>query len=812
MDTAATLGTSPMMFAYAAAQAAAPNHFVLYRVGEFYEVLGRDAVTVSRALGLQLTRRRQKDAEDVPMCGIPAGASGQSIARLLAGGHKVAVSEQPGEDGGERPLRRLTPATSVDADVIAGERSNNLTVALTEGQSVAFAWMDLSTGEASATTASLEGCGPALARIAPAEILVARWPDGSEALAIAVRSASVPVSNLTEADGAAEEPGTVLGQAYGAGWQDRLRGFSPGELAAMAILLDYVRATLGQFPEQLPPPRRTLMSDTVQVDAPTLRGLEVLTSASGREGSLLYVIDRTVTAAGARLLARQLAAPLTSPQQIGRRLAMVRFLVTNPQVRADCREDLGAMPDMLRACGRLSLGKGGPRDLAAVRDGLERAAAVAARLHGAGDLPPGLASAARELAFAADGVCAAAARSLRRALAAQLPATAKEPGYVAVGYSERLDKARLEVDRRREALDNLQAHYVAQTGVKSLRIRVNTLVGYHVEVPSAQAKALGEEFTLRQGLASSTRFSTAEVDTLAARLEEASARVAAAEQAVFTELSRAVLDVREVLTRVAHAAAALDLVAGLAQAAAEGLWTEPELVEGAVFDIEGGRHPVAERLLEAQGRSFVPNDCRMGEGNRIWLLTGPNMAGKSTFLRQVALIVLMAQLGSFIPARQARIGVVDKLFSRIGASDDLAAGRSTFLVEMLETAAILNGATERSLVILDEVGRGTSTHDGLAIAQATMEHLHDVVGCRTLFATHFHELADAAATMLHADCMAMDASAGQHGDVFTFRVTRGRAGQSYGLRAAALAGLPASVLARAEVLLAKHDATEPVNG
>ena len=804
MDTVATLGTSPMMLAYAAAQAAAPDHLILYRVGEFYEVLGRDAFLVSRTLGLQLTRRRKKDGDNVPMCGIPSGTSGQAIARLLASGYKVAASEQPTEGGGERPLRRLTPATSVDADVVPGYRINNLTVALTEGQVVAFAWTDLSTGEAGVTTASLEGCGPALARIAPAEILVARWPEGSEALAVAVRSSGAPFSDLPEPDVAQTQPGTVLVQAYGEEWRDRLRGFSPAELAALAALLNYVRVTLGQLPDQLPAPRRALMGDTVQVDAPTLRGLEVLTSGSGRDGSLLSVVDRTLTAAGARLLARQLAAPLTSPQQIGRRLAMVRFLVANSQIRASCREDLASMPDMLRACGRLSLGKGGPRDLAAVRDGLERAAAVAARLRGAEGLPPGLTSAARELATAAEGVCATATRSLRRALAAQLPATVKEPGYVGAGYAARLDEARLEATRTREAVNELQARYVAETGAKALRIRVNTLVGYHVEVPAAQAKALGEGFILRQGLASSTRFSTVELDALAARLEEANARVAAAEQAVFTQLSNAVLDVREVLTRVAQAAAALDLVAGLAQAAAEGHWTEPDLVDGAVLDIEGGRHPVAEQMLEAQGRSFVANDCRMGEGNRIWLLTGPNMAGKSTFLRQVALIVLMAQLGSFVPAKRARIGVVDKLFSRIGASDDLAAGRSTFLVEMLETAAILTQATERSLVILDEVGRGTSTHDGLAIAQATMEHLHDVVGCRTLFATHFHELADAADSMQHAACMAMDASAGRHGDVFTFKISTGRAGQSYGLRAASLAGLPTSVLARAEVLLAKY--------
>jgi len=790
-----------MMLAYAAAQAAAPGYLVLYRVGEFYEVLGPDAATVSRALGIQLTRRRQKDGDDVPMCGVPVGTSARAIARLLKGGHKVGLSEQPAEVGGERPLRRMTPATSVDVDVVPGERGNNLTVALADGSTVAFSWIDLSTGEAGATTSSLEGCGPALARIAPSEILVARWPEGSTALAVASRNSGVPFSDLPEADVRIDDPGPVLGQAYGGEWRDRLRGFSVLELAALATLLDYLRATLGQVPGALQAPRRSLMGDTLQVDATTLRGLEVLTSGSGRDGSLLSVVDRTVTAAGARLLARQLAGPLTGPQQIGRRLAMVRFLVTDTTARAGCRDDLGAMPDMLRACGRLSLGKGGPRDLAAVRDGLEKAAFIAKRLHGAADLPSGLASIARELAASAGGAFARVAGDLRRALAANLPTTAKEAGYVVDGYSARLDGARIEATRARDAIDELQARYVTETGIKGLRIKVNTLVGYHVEVPSALAAKLGDSFTLRQGLASSARFNTPELDALAARLEDASTRIGMAEQAVFTELSNSVLDIREPLTKVAHAAAALDLVAGLAQAAAEGLWTEPQLVEGAVLDIEGGRHPVAEHLLEAQGRAFVANDCRMDQGNRIWLLTGPNMAGKSTFLRQVALIVLMAQLGSFVPASRARIGVVDKLFSRIGASDDLAAGQSTFLVEMLETAAILQQATERSLVILDEVGRGTSTNDGLAIAQATMEHLHDVVGCRTLFATHFHELAEVADSLEHAACMAMDATAGRHGDVFTFKLGPGRAGLSYGLKAAALAGMPPSVLARAEALL-----------
>lgn len=805
MDAAATSSASPLVAAYATARAAAPGHLVLYRVGEFYEILHEDAAIVSRALGIQLTRRRQKDADDIPMCGIPASTSGAAIGRLLSAGHKVAVSEQPSASEGIRPLRLMTAATSVDAEVVPNVRNNNLVVARANGDTVGFAWIDLSTGESGTCTASLSGCGPALARIGPSEILVSCWPDGSDLLATAIRSSGARHSDLQRAQLMPDEASALLSQAYGGDMQESFRGFSPTELAALASLMDYVRATVGRLPDNLLPPRRAIMGDTMEIDAPTLRGLEVLQSASGKDGSLLSVIDRTVTAQGARLLARQLSAPLTSPRLIERRLAMVRWLVTNPQIRGDCREDLGSMPDMLRACGRLSLTKAGPRDLAAIRDGLKLSVAMATKLDATREMPTALVTVARDLKAASEGPCGDLLRTLRRALVRQPPASIKEPGFIADGFDPQLDESRSKAATMREAIQALQARYIQETGIKSLRIRVNTIVGHHVEVPSANAGTLGAVFTLRQGLVSSTRFSTTELDTLAGRLDEATSRAEAAEQAAFTKLSHAVMDLREILTRIAQAAAALDLVAGLAQAAAEGLWSEPELVDDTSLALEGGRHPVAERLLEAQGRAFVPNDCRMEAAERIWLLTGPNMAGKSTFLRQVAIIILMAQIGSFVPAKHARIGIVDKMFSRIGASDDLAAGRSTFLVEMLETSAILNQATSRSFVILDEVGRGTSTHDGLAIAQACMEYLHDTVGCRTLFATHYHELADAADAMEHAICMAMDASAGQHGDVFSYKVAVGRSGQSYGLKVAALAGMPSSVLARAATLLAEYN-------
>ena len=787
-----------MMLAYAAARAAAPGYLVFYRVGEFYEVLADDAASVSRALGIQLTRRRQKNAPDVPMCGIPSGTAEAAINRLLVGGYKVALSEQPSEAGSERPLRLLTPGTSVEADVLADTRQNNLTVALTEGEAVGFAWLDVSTGEGGTCIASLQGCGAALARIAPSEILVARWPETSEALAIAVRSSGVRFSDLSRPE--LVETDTIMDQAYGRSWRESMQGCSLPEVAALAALLDYIQAVVGQLPRQLLPPRRLALNDTMEIDTPTLRGLEVLTSGSGREGSLLSVLDRTVTAAGARLLARQLCAPSTRPDTIHRRLAMVRSLVAQPQLRAACRELLSGLPDMLRACGRMSLGKAGPRDLAAVRDGLACTASVAAQLTGP-DLPAGLLTAGRDLTGSGTGACGDLGRTLRQALAPVLPMSSKEAGFIAPGFDKRLDASREQATKAKTAIDALEATYAQETGVRSLKIRVNNIVGHHVEVPASSAQALGPAFTLRQGLASTTRFTTAALDRLAALVEEASGQASRIEQTILIDLCSAVLGIRETLARVAHAAAALDLVCGLAQAAAEGLWTEPELRDDISLDIKAGRHPVAERLLEVEGRSFVANDCRMGMEDRLWLLTGPNMAGKSTFLRQVALLALMAQVGSFVPASRAQVGVVDKMFSRIGASDDLAAGRSTFMVEMLETAAILNQATPRSLVILDEVGRGTSTHDGLAIAQACMEYLHDVVGCRTLFSTHYHELAEAAETMPNAVCMAMDASPGLHEEMFSYTVAAGRAGQSYGLRVAERAGLPDVVLRRAGTLL-----------
>jgi DNA mismatch repair protein MutS len=798
-------GASPMVSAYAGVKESLPGFTVLYRVGEFYEVLLADAAKVSRALGIQLTRRRQKNADDIPMCGIPAAGAQAAVARLLGAGMKVALSEQAAEPGGRRPVRLMTPGTTLNDDVLCARLSNNLLLVDAHADMASYAWIDLSTGEAGACSATLAGASAVLARVAPAEIVVLRWPECSELLAQAVRASGVLFSAAMSAQEAGGMDG-VLSQAYGASWQERLRGFSPGEVSAFAALLSHVAAVLGQVPNRIQLPRRAGGGDAMEVDQATLRGLEVFTSPSGRQGSLVAVMDRTVTPAGARLLERQLAAPLTDPATIGRRLEMVRTFVDQPDLRADCRQALEGFPDVLRACGRLSLGKGGPRDLAAVRDILKSASVLASVMARAGGaLPVGLAAIARDLVVADGGALAQVRQSLSRALSSELPRSPDGGGFVAPGFDRGLDALRAVSAGAEEEVAALQARYVALTGVKALRIRSNSLIGHHVEVPNSAAEAMRRpEFTMRQGLASSGRYATTELDALASRLDAASQEALSTERAVFDTLSSEVLLHKDTLAKLAHVAAALDLVAGLAQAAVEGLWSEPEVVDGQALDIVDGRHPVAELRFSMEGRTFVANDCTMDEDSRLWLMTGPNMSGKSTFLRQVALIALMAQTGSFVPAERCRVGVVDKLFSRIGASDDLAMGRSTFMVEMMETAAILNQATARSLVILDEVGRGTSTYDGLSIAQACMENLHDTVGCRTLFATHYHELAEAADSMPYAACMAMESDAGGHGASFSHKVRPGRAGRSHGIRVAEMAGMPRSVVERAAELLAVY--------
>jgi DNA mismatch repair protein MutS len=538
----------------------------------------------------------------------------------------------------------------------------------------------------------------------------------------------------------------------------------------------------------------------MEIDAATRRNLELTESLTGeRAGSLLAAIDRTRTGAGARLLAEQLAAPLTDPATIDARLDAVAFFAVAERLREAVRERLGHCADMARAMTRLDLGRGGPRDLAALRDTLGEAAKLRDLVADAGfGAPPALV-----VAIADDlGDHAALTAHLERALAADLPLLARDGGFIAKGYSPELDQLRDLRDESRRLIAELQARYAAETGIASLKIRHNNVLGYHIEVTPAHAAKMGAGFIHRQTLASSMRYSSVELGALESKIASAADRALALEMKLFEALVAEVRAEGAAIARAAAALATLDVAAALAELAVTERYCRPEVDAGLGFAIRQGRHPVVEAALKrAQSQAFIANDCDLKDGNRLWLLTGPNMAGKSTFLRQNALIAVMAQMGSFVPAEAARLGVIDRLFSRVGAADDLARGRSTFMVEMVETAAILNQATPRSLVILDEIGRGTATFDGLSIAWASIEHLHDANRCRALFATHYHELTALAAKLNQLACHTMRVKEWQGDVVFLHEVAPGAADRSYGIHVAKLAGLPAAVIARAEQVL-----------
>ena len=592
---------------------------------------------------------------------------------------------------------------------------------------------------------------------------------------------------------------------YGVKALDGFGSFGRAEIAAAGALVDYVALTqqVGSTAGRRISRRRVRVApDTVmQIDAATRRNLELVATLSGeRRGSLIATIDRTLTGPGARLLAEHLAAPLTEADAIDARLDAVQFMSDRAEMRAGLRRILRRVPDIERALTRVSLGRGGPRDLAALRDGLGETAALRAML-----LAPGLVPLPELLAHAETrlGVHGGLVDRLGRALAAELPLLARDGGFIAAGYAGELDQLRELRDQSRRTIAALQTRYAEATGVASLRIRHNNVIGYYIEVSAANVERLGgklgADFIHRQTMAGALRYTTVELGELASKIASAAERALALELRLYDDLVGEIMAARPEIAAAAAALATLDLAASHAECAAESGWTRPEIEPGTAFEIRGGRHPTVEAALAGRG-AFIANDCILGE-DRIWLVTGPNMAGKSTFLRQNALILILAQIGSFVPARSARIGIVDRLFSRVGAADDLARGRSTFMVEMVETAAILNQAGPRSFVILDEIGRGTATYDGLSIAWAALEHLHEVNRCRALFATHYHELTALAAKLPALACHTMRVKEWQGDVVFLHEVAPGTADRSYGIHVAKLAGLPEAVTSRAAEVL-----------
>ena len=823
---------TPMMEQYIEIKAANPDCLLFYRMGDFYEMFFDDAEVASRALGIMLTKRGKHLGQDIPMCGVPVERADDYLHRLIALGHRVAVCEQledPAEAkkrGGKSVVRRdvvrlVTPGTLTEDTLLDAKRNNYLlAIARVRASSddspmrLALGWIDISTGEF-----RIAECEPAMlaaeiARLEPGEIIVSDTLYNDPDLAGLFRGLSAVTPLARDVfDGATAE--RRLTSYFAVATSAAFGNLTRLELTAAAACVTYVERTqIGKRPP-LSPPVREAAGACLAIDQATRGNLELIRTLSGEcRGSLLDAIDRTMTAAGSRLLARRLAAPLTDPEAIRQRLDAVAAWVADSAARSDVRAQLRRVPDLARALARLVVGRGGPRDLAATRDGLEGAAELAQRLDGMTEAPAEIAQAAEALRRPDPAVVIA----LQAALADELPLSKRDGGFIRPGLDAALDEARALRDESRRVIAALQARYAEQTGVRALKLRHNNVLGYFIEV-SAQhgdkllAPPLNSIFIHRQTLAGQVRFTTTELAELAAKIITAADRALGRELEIFERLTEQVTAAAESIKQAAEALAVLDVETALATLAVERDYTRPEVDDSLRFEVEGGRHPVVEQALARDGGPFVANDCDLSapagtEGGRIWLMTGPNMAGKSTFLRQNALIAVLAQMGSFVPARRAHIGMVDRLFSRVGAADDLARGRSTFMVEMVETAAILNQASARSFVILDEIGRGTATFDGLSIAWATIEHLHETNRCRALFATHFHELTALAARLPRLRNATVRVKEWQGEVVFLHEVVAGAADRSYGIQVAKLAGLPAAVIERAKVVLSQLEAED----
>jgi DNA mismatch repair protein MutS len=820
---------TPMMEQYLEIKAAHPGLLLFYRMGDFYELFFDDAEIASKALGIMLTKRGKHQGLDIPMCGVPVERSDDYLHRLIAKGFRVAVCEQMEDPAAARArgaksvvrrgvVRLVTPGTLTE-DTLLDARANNYLLAIararaSQGDRFGLAWIDISTSEFMVTECAGGELQATLARINPNEAIVTDALYGDTELGPVLRElpAVTPLTRDVFDSATAERR---LCDYFAVATMDGLAAMSRLEATAAAAAVTYIdRTQVGKRPP-LSPPAREATGTTMAIDPATRANLELTRTLSGeRRGSLLDAIDCAVTPAGSRLLAQRLAAPLTDAAQIARRLDAVACFVADSATREDIRSTLRGAPDMSRALARLSVGRGGPRDLAGLRDGILAADQALAKL-GEIEQPP------QEVAAVIDALRRPSrelATEFARALSEQLPLIKRDGGFVREGYEAALDEARSLRDASRLVVAAMQARYADETGVKGLKIRHNNVLGYFVEVTAQHgdklmSAPLNATFIHRQTLAGQVRFTTAELGETEAKIANAGERALNLELEVFERLTAKALAASEDLRSAAHAFALLDVATALAKLAIDDNYVRPEVDASLGFAIEGGRHPVVEQALRRDGAPFIANNCDLSpapsqKSGQIWLVTGPNMAGKSTFLRQNALITLLAQIGAFVPASRARIGIVDRLFSRVGAADDLARGRSTFMVEMVETAAILNQAGERALVILDEIGRGTATFDGLSIAWAAIEHLHETNRCRTLFATHYHELTALSAKLPRLFNATVRVKEWQGDVVFLHEVLPGSADRSYGIQVARLAGLPAPVIARAKSVLAKLEAQD----
>ncbi len=819
---------TPMMAQYLDIKHDHPDDLLFYRMGDFYELFFDDAVAASAALDIALTKRGKHLGEDIPMCGVPVHSHETYLNRLIRKGFRVAICEQV-EDPAEakkrgaksvvrREVKRVVTPGTIFEDVLLEARRDNYLACIARAQSqFAVAWLDISTGDFRAQAANMGDIAAILARLDPGEVLISDGLMG-DALPDQVlfdvedRLTTLPMSRFDSENGRAR-----LHELYGVKTLDAFGDFSRAEIAAAGALVDYVLLTQkGRLP-RLHPLSKVEAGTVMEIDAATRRNLELTQTMSGdRKGSLLGAVDKTLTGGGARLLASRIAAPLMDPEEINARLDLVSTFHADASARDDLRTLLKSIPEFARALSRITLERAGPRDIGAIRAGLSGAEKIKAALR---EMPT--LSLSQELPSILTDLVGheALLDELNRAIVAEPPVSLNDGGFVSRGYHAHLDELVEMRDKSRRLIAALQSRYATETTIQALKIRHNNVLGYFIEVTAKQADQMPTDaespFIHRQTMANAVRYTTVELNELEAEISRAAERALALELEIFKDLAGQIIERSAAIDATAQAISVLDVASASAELAVDQVFVRPEIDDSEAFAIEDGRHPVVERALKQTGASaFVANDCRLeagdetGQGARLWLLTGPNMAGKSTFLRQNALLAVLAQAGMYVPATCAHIGIVDRLFSRVGAADDLARGRSTFMVEMVETAAILHQAGPKALVILDEIGRGTSTYDGLSIAWAVVEHLHEINQCRGLFATHYHELTTLAERLPSLTCYTMRVKEWKNDVVFLHEVAQGTADRSYGIHVGQLAGLPPNLVKRAEEILKRLESSD----
>lgn len=823
---------TPMMQQFIEIKSVNMDSLLFYRMGDFYELFFDDAEIASRALGITLTKRGKHQGEDIPMCGVPVHAAEDYLQKLIGLGYRVAVCEQmedPSEAkkrGAKAVVRRdvvrlVTPGTVTEEKLLDPSSSNYLATLARikkdeDSFEMAIAWIDISTGNFRVTQVSQQELGAALARIEPRELVMPESiyndPDVKQMILLDEKAITLESPTFFDSQMAVER----LKTTFDVKSLDGFGSFTKAELSAAGAALAYVEKTQIDERPALMPPSREDADHTMFIDAATRANLELMRTLSGeKQGSLFHAINQTVSGPGGRLLAERMMSPLTDIHQITQRQNSISYLLEKPDLSRNLRLSIKQIPDMARALSRLALNRGGPRDLASLLAGMNGARTIVEGLSNSTELPLEFSSATNAI----NALPSELQNLLSNALADELPLLARDGGFIKNGYHSELDELKRLRDESRRVIADMQLQYAEQTGVKSLKIKHNNMLGYFIEVTANNADPLMSDegkatFIHRQTLANAMRFTTTELAEIETKIANAAGKALQIELELFSKLVASVLKSTAQISNTADALAVLDVAQSLAHLAETYEYCRPKVDESLAFEIKGGRHPVVEQVLKRDAQNpFVANDCNIGgdEAGKLWLLTGPNMGGKSTFLRQNALIIILAQMGSFVPAREAHIGIVDRLFSRVGAADDLARGRSTFMVEMVETAAILNQAEVKSFVILDEIGRGTATFDGLSIAWAAIENLHEANLCRTLFATHYHELTSLAEPLERLSNVTMKVKEWEGDVVFLHEVVAGTADRSYGIQVAKLAGLPPAVIARARDVLDQLESSERTN-